>query len=72
MPSRSSSSLLGNKNDGTGYDANQPPPEPIPSYFYAYAGGSELPSSDFTTVDGAYAGTTDDIFRVYSCKWGDR
>jgi hypothetical protein len=59
-----------NQNDGTGYDSNQPPPEPIPSYFYTSAGGSELPSSDFATVDGAYAGTTDDIFRVYACKWG--
>ena len=59
-----------NQNDGTGYDSNQPPPEPIPSYFYIYAGGSELPPSDFANVDGAYAGTTDDIFRVYSCKWG--
>jgi hypothetical protein len=59
-----------NQNDGTGYNSNQPPPEPIPSYFYTYAGGSELPSSDFANVDGAYAGTTDDIFRVYACKWG--
>ena len=60
-----------NQNDGTGYNSNQPPPEPIPSYFYTYApGGSALPSSDFATVDGAYAGTTDDIFRVYACKWG--
>ena len=59
-----------NQNDGTGYDSNRPPPEPIPSYFYTYAGGSALPHSDFANVDGAYAGTTDDIFRVYACKWG--
>jgi len=59
-----------NENDGTGYDSNQPPPEPIPSYFYTYAGASELPHSDFANVDGSYAGTTDDIFRVYACKWG--
>jgi hypothetical protein len=59
-----------NQNDGTGYNSNQPPPEPIPSYFYAYAGGGALPTSDFAKVDGAYAGTTDDIFRVYACKWG--
>jgi hypothetical protein len=59
-----------NQNDGTGYDSNQPPPEPVPGYFYTYAGGSALPSSDFANVDGAYAGTTDDVFRVYACKWG--
>jgi len=59
-----------NQDDGTGYDSNKPPPEPIPGYFYAYAGGSALPHSDYANVDGAYAGTTDDIFRVYACKWG--
>jgi hypothetical protein len=59
-----------NQNDGTGYDSNQPPPAPIPNYFYENAGGSALPSSDFAKVDGAYAGTTDDILRVYACKWG--
>jgi hypothetical protein len=60
-----------NENDGTGYNSNQPPSGGIPSYFYKYApGASELPSSDFATVDGAFAGSTDDIFRVYACKWG--
>jgi hypothetical protein len=59
-----------NQDDGTGYDSNQPPPGAIPYYFYEYAGGSEMPGSDFATVDGAYAGSTDDIFRVYACKWG--
>src|SRR5262249_44401364 len=60
-----------NENDGTGYNSNRPPSGGIPSYFYQYAPGShELPSSDFATVDGAYAGSTDDIFRVYACKWG--
>ena len=59
-----------NQDDGTGFNSNQPPSS-IPSYFYQYApGGSAMPSSDFASVDGAYAGTTDDIFRVYACKWG--
>jgi hypothetical protein len=60
-----------NQNDGTGYNSNRPPPGGVPGYFYQYApGGSELPRSDFATVDGAYTGTTDDILRVYACKWG--
>ena len=60
-----------NQNDGTGYNSNQPPPGGIPSYFYQYAPCcTELPNSDFAAVDGAYTGSTDDIFRVYACKWG--
>jgi hypothetical protein len=60
-----------NQNDGTGYNSNQPPSGGIPDYFYTYApGGQELPASDFRSVDGAYGGTTDDIFRVFACKWG--
>jgi hypothetical protein len=59
-----------NENDGTGYDSNQPPSGGVPSYFYANVGGTEMTSSAFAAVDGAYAGTTDDIFRVYACKWG--
>ena len=60
-----------NENDGTGYNSNRPPSEGIPSYFYKYApGASELPGSDFATVDGAFAGCTDDIFCVYAFKWG--
>ncbi|HTY55751.1 MAG TPA: hypothetical protein VMB26_11145 [Candidatus Binataceae bacterium] len=59
-----------NENDGTGYNSNVPPSGGVPSYFYENAGIGELTNSDFATVDGAYAGTTDDIFRVYACKWG--
>jgi hypothetical protein len=29
-----------------------------------------MPKADFQTVDGAYTGTTESIFRVYACKWG--
>lgn len=60
-----------NQNDGTGYNSNVPPSGGVPSYFYQYAPCcGVMPNSDFATVDGAYAGTTDDIFRVYACKWG--
>jgi len=60
-----------NQDDGTGYNSNQPPPGGVPSYFYQYAPCcTELPNSDFAAVDGAYSGSTDDIFRVYACKWG--
>jgi hypothetical protein len=69
-----------NQNDGMGYNSNQPPPGGIPTYFYSYAPyGSEMPNSDFQAVDGAFTETvingvatasTDDIFRVYACKWG--
>lgn len=62
-----------NANDDTGYNANVPPAGGIPSYYYMYAPSvtsGELPHIDFAAVDGNYSGTTDDIFRVYSCKWG--
>ena len=60
-----------NANDGTGYNSNAGVAN-TPSYFYANA-GSQLgyPKVDFAKVDGQYAGTTDDIMRVYSCKWGE-
>ncbi len=60
-----------NANDGTGYNSNAGIAS-TPSYFYANA-GSQLgyPNADFAQVDGQYAGTTDDIMRVYSCKWGE-
>jgi hypothetical protein len=60
-----------NENDGTGFNSNQPPSGGVPSYFYQNAPCcTELPNADFAAVDGAYGGTTDDIFRVYACKWG--
>ncbi len=60
-----------NANDGTGWNSNQPPENPIPSYFYDYAPCcTELPQSDFTSVDGNYSGTTDDLIRITACKWG--
>ena len=43
----------------------------MPSYFYQYVPCChELPNSDFANIDGAYGGTTDNIIRVYACKWG--
>jgi len=43
----------------------------VPSYFYQYVPCChELPNSDFANIDGAYGGTTDNIIRVYACKWG--
>lgn len=60
-----------NQNDSTGYNSNRPPIGGIPSYFYQYVPCcNELPNSDFANVAGAYGGTTDDIMRVYACKWG--
>ena len=60
-----------NQDDGTGYNSNQSPAGGVPSYFYQNAPCcTELPNADFQTVDGSYSGTTDDIFRVYACKWG--
>ena len=60
-----------NQNDGTGYDSNQPPAGAVPSYFYDNAPCCGLmPKADFQKVDGAYAGSTESIFRVYACKWG--
>ncbi|HTY54136.1 MAG TPA: hypothetical protein VMB26_02990, partial [Candidatus Binataceae bacterium] len=59
-----------NENDGTGYNSNVPPSGGVPTYFYLNAGIGELLNSDFATVDGDYSGSTDDIFRVYACKWG--
>jgi len=60
-----------NQNDSTGYNSNQPPPGGVPSYFYRYVPCcGELPNSDFANVTGGYSGTTDDIIRVYACKWG--
>jgi len=60
-----------NEDDGTGYNSNQPPPGGVPAYFYANAPCcTELPNADFAGVDGTYGGTSDDIFRVYACKWG--
>ena len=60
-----------NQNDGTGFNSNQPPAGGVPSYFYENAPCCHLmPNADFQKVDGAYAGTTESIFRVYACKWG--
>ena len=60
-----------NKNDGTGYNSNLPPPGGVPSYFYANAPCcNEMPNSDFATVDGNYSGSTDDLIRITACKWG--
>jgi hypothetical protein len=60
-----------NIDDGTGYNSNLPPSENIPDYFYEYApGGSELPASDFSKVDGNYTGSTNDLIRITACKWG--
>ena len=60
-----------NSNDGTGWNSNLPPENPIPSYFYDYAPCcTELPKSDFSSVDGNYSGTTDDLIRITACKWG--
>ncbi|HLH77650.1 MAG TPA: hypothetical protein VKV28_12680 [Candidatus Binataceae bacterium] len=60
-----------NQDDGTGYNSNQPPAGGVPSYFYSNATlGGQFPPADFAKVDGAYAGSTDDIARVYACKWG--
>ena len=60
-----------NANDGTGWNSNLPPENPIPSYFYDYAPCcTELPKSDFSSVDGSYSGTTDDLIRITACKWG--
>jgi hypothetical protein len=69
---------LWNANDGTGWNSNlppsPPPPEnqnPIPSYFYdSPSCCSELPASDFQSVDGDYSGSTDDLMRITACKWG--
>jgi len=59
-----------NANDGTGYNSNAGIAN-TPSYFYANVGSQMgYPNADFAKVDGQYAGTTDDIMRVYSCKWG--
>jgi hypothetical protein len=60
-----------NANDGTGYNSNAGIAS-TPTYFYTNA-GSQLgyPNADFAKVGGLYAGTTDDIVRVYSCKWGE-
>jgi hypothetical protein len=60
-----------NANDGTGYNSNAGIAS-TPTYFYTNA-GSQLgyPNADFAKVDGLYTGTTDDIMRVYSCKWGE-
>src|SRR5580658_2353516 len=45
-----------NSNDGTGWNSNLPPENPIPSYFYDYAPCcTELPKSDFSSVDGNYS-----------------
>jgi hypothetical protein len=58
-----------NQNDGTGYNSNQI--VSTPSYFYTYVGNQiGYPNADFKNVDGNYAGTTDDILRWVSCKWG--
>lgn len=63
-----------NENDGTGYNNNEPPPNGIPAYFYAYAGyagaNQIFPEADFANVDGDYSGTTDDLVRIAACKWG--
>jgi hypothetical protein len=60
-----------NANDGTGYNSNTAI-QTTPSYFYQNAGSQiRYPNADFAKVDGNYAGTTDDIMRVYSCKWGE-
>jgi hypothetical protein len=60
-----------NQDDGTGYNSNKPPPNGVPSYFYANAPCcNELPHSDFATVDGNYSGSTDDLIRITACKWG--
>jgi len=52
---------------------NVPPPGGVPSSFYANptpTKGDNQSVADFATVDGNYSGTTDDIMRVYACKWG--
>jgi hypothetical protein len=60
-----------NANDGTGYNSNAISAS-TPAYFYTNAGSQiDYPNADFAKVDGLYAGTTDDIMRVYSCKWGE-
>jgi hypothetical protein len=59
----------GNVNDGTGWDSNNQI-WTTPSYFYANAGRGLAPNSDFSRVDGKYAGTTQDIIRWAACKWG--
>jgi hypothetical protein len=60
-----------NANDGTGYNSNTAIMS-TPAYFYQNAGSqTRYPNADFAKVDGNYAGSTDDILRVYSCKWGE-
>jgi hypothetical protein len=59
-----------NTNDGTGYNSNTG--LTTPSYFYQNAGSqTRYRNAAFANVHGSYAGTTDDIIRVYSCKWGE-
>jgi hypothetical protein len=52
---------------------NVPPPGGVPASFYSNpqpSKGDTQGVADFANVDGAYAGTTDDIVRVYACKYG--
>ena len=60
-----------NVNDGTGWNNNHQL-WTTPSYFYANAGGSVIgfSNSDFTNVNGNYAGSTLGIMRWAACKWG--
>lgn len=60
-----------NKNDGMGFNSNAAF-SGTPSYFYQNAGAQlGYPNADFQRVDGSYGGSTDDIIRVYSCKYGE-
>jgi hypothetical protein len=52
---------------------NRPPIGSIPASFYSNptpTKGDAQSVADFSTVDGRFTGFTDDIIRVYACKWG--
>ena len=52
---------------------NVPPIDAIPASFYnnpTPTKGDTQSVADFATVDGSFTGFTDDIIRVYACKWG--
>jgi hypothetical protein len=54
----------------TPYNETVPASGELASFYQQPLWNSEAPASDFSNVDGNFTGTTDQIIRWASCKWG--